>query len=98
MIDVAKVNRWVQEFLRQKGYRSGDADGTDFRKGGANAVRFKTGTSRGEVAITVWKGPNQIDVVRILNEDQSYDEGVKRIAQHIQPKVNPVDLDVLAEF
>lgn len=84
MIEPAKVVKLVNTRLQQMGYRPADADGQDFRKGGANSIRFKTGTSHGEVTVTVWRGPRQIDVLRIIS-DRSYDETMRKIEQYANP-------------
>jgi hypothetical protein len=67
MINVGQVRNQVVDYLAVHGYSPRDADGSDFAKPGST-TRFKVGTSRGEVAITVWERTKQIDVVRIVSD------------------------------
>lgn len=66
MINVGQVRNQVVDYLIMHGFNPRDADGSDFARPGTR-TRFKVGTSRGEVAITVWKGNKQTDVVRVIS-------------------------------
>lgn len=47
-----------------------DADGSDLQFGDDRSLRFKVGTSHGEVAIQVWREGQPVHVIRILNTVQ----------------------------
>lgn len=69
-LDVTQVVAWMNENLVSLHFKPRDADGSDFQYGDDRTLRFKTGTSRGEVAIQVWKNDQCTEVIRILNVDQ----------------------------
>lgn len=58
MLDVAATRRDLVRFLSSIGFEPRDADGADFASP-SSPVRFKVGTSYGEVAITCWDHRNQ---------------------------------------
>lgn len=70
--DIAAAVRTINEFLPTLGFEPRDADGNDFQRGADKDLRFKTGTSYGEVAIQiVHKGhANPRETIRILTDRQ----------------------------
>lgn len=89
MIDVQNAVKVVNSYLEGHGFKPRDADGNDFQYGDDRDLRFKTGTSRGEVAIQVVKTGQTTMVIRVLNDNQINDAKYqidKIIAEHV--KVN----------
>jgi hypothetical protein len=70
MIDVELGARRIVNNLREHDFRNRDADPTDFQFGMDPGLRFKVGTVRGEVTITVWKWAKQVEVIRVLSDAQ----------------------------
>lgn len=72
-IDVANVLRSVQNHLRRHGFAPRDADPTDFARRNDGRLRFKTGTSYGEVTVVPWfdkqRGRDR-EVIRIIMPHQ----------------------------
>lgn len=72
MINVPNVRRRIVSELAEWGWIPRDADGTDFaHPDNRNGLRFKIGTSYGEVAVTVWMGSQQMLAVRTIRDDQA---------------------------
>ena len=69
-LDVAATVKEVNDNLIGWGFTPRDADGNDFQRGDDTSLRFKTGTSRGEVAIQVYGRQTVIKVIRILQAHQ----------------------------
>lgn len=67
MIDVQATVAEVRAYLQARDFRPRDADITDYQSGRDASLRFKTGTSRGEVTVTVWRYARQIEVMRIIS-------------------------------
>lgn len=83
-MDVAKVRNQVVTYLRSEGFKPRDADGTDFADEDG-IFRFKVGTVYGEVTVTVWQGARCVDTIRVLNEEQSKQDGMRRIEDMLYP-------------
>lgn len=70
-LDIEAARGKIVANLADHGFLPRDADGADFQFGDDMTLRFKVGTSRGEVAITVWKYDRQAkDVIRVYTEAQ----------------------------
>lgn len=69
-MDVQGVVARVNAYLGEQHFVPRDADGSDYQFGDDRRLRFKTGTTRGEVAVQVWINDRPHRVIRILNEDQ----------------------------
>ena len=70
-LDIVKVRERIVKNLADHGFVPRDADDADFQFGTDMSLRFKVGTVRGEVAITVWVNDRQRkDVIRVLTEAQ----------------------------
>lgn len=71
MIDVEAGVKKINQHIMDQGMVARDADGSDFAFPDDTSLRFKTGTSRGEVAITVWVNDRQRkEVIRVLSDAQ----------------------------
>lgn len=68
--DVAAGVAAINKHLKEHDFRATGADGNDFQYGTDPGLRFKTGTSYGEVAVTVWKHQRQVQAIRAMNEEQ----------------------------
>lgn len=85
-LDVEIVVRKLNEFLEFKGFKRRDSDGSDFaRPDDRDGLRFKTGTSRGEVTVTVWVGSKPIKdrTIRVMRLEQTTpaQSEIKKIAR-----------------
>ncbi len=91
-LDEAKVLKAVHGILARHGIVARDADHADFGHPTITHTRFKTGTSYGEVTITVWKGNRQVQAIRILNENASWEQAKRDLDDHLIqfPQVNGV--------
>jgi hypothetical protein len=69
MIDAEQAVKQVWAELARLGFTPRDADGSDYQRGDDNSLRFKVGTSYGEVAIQVFRGKNPGGVLRIISEE-----------------------------
>lgn len=63
-LDVAKGVTLVNNNLNDLGFTPRDADGNDFQRGSDSALRFKTGTSMGEVTTLVLVENKQVEAIR----------------------------------
>lgn len=63
-LDVARGVEIIRNNLRDLGFTERDADGTDFQHGTDNHLRFKTGTSYGEVTTLVILDNQQVESIR----------------------------------
>lgn len=61
----------VCQALNQLGFVPRDADGSDYQRGDDQHIRFKVGTSYGEVAVQVVVDNKHVDVIRFLNLEQT---------------------------
>lgn len=68
MIDVVVVRQQVVAHLAQRGWHPRDADGSDFAGPGSD-LRFKVGTSRGEVAVTTWQDGSAMGAMRVISPE-----------------------------
>lgn len=67
MIDVVATRNTVADTLESMGFSNHDADISDFSRPNSD-VRFKVGTTRGEVSITVWREKRQTYALRIISD------------------------------
>lgn len=67
MIDAEQVYREVRGWLGGHGFAPRDADPTDLQRGNDSSLRFKVGTSRGEVAIQVLVDNKLRRVLRLIS-------------------------------
>lgn len=62
----------INKHIMEKDFRPRDADGSDFQYGTDPGLRFKTGTVRGEVTVSVWRYERRIqDPIRIFTDKQA---------------------------
>lgn len=54
--------------LAQLGFTPRDADGSDYQRGDDQSLRFKVGTSTGEVAVQIFRGKHPAGVMRAISE------------------------------
>lgn len=80
-IDVAAVRTEMVRYLADIGFTERDADGSDFQFGDDPGLRFKIGTSYGEVAVSVYN-PTRGQVLRIT-QDHHVDRAKTTLARVI---------------
>lgn len=70
--DIADAVKQVNKHIEWLGFVPRDADGNDFQRGDDRNLRFKTGTSYGEVAVQIVRDgkANPNETLRILNDQQ----------------------------
>lgn len=69
-IDVAAIRSQVADHLWVMGFEPRGADPSDFQRGTDSSLRFKVGTSYGEVAVQVLVNNKKDDVIRVVSEAQ----------------------------
>lgn len=86
VLDVEYVVSEINRYLEGHNFKPRDADPTDHQYGDDRSLRFKTGTSRGEVAVTILEDGKPNQIIRILNPDHMINAKYtidKRIRDHI---------------
>lgn len=81
-LGVAIIVAQVRKTLKELGFAPRDADPTDYQKGSDNTLRFKTGTSRGEVAVHILEAGRANEVLRIV-QPHHLDDVLRRVAERI---------------
>lgn len=79
MIDTQETIQIVNTKIVQMGFDPRDADRNDFQRGDDRGLRFKTGTSYGEVAIQVFGERAPICTLRIINPS-----GIEKVLNTLQ--------------
>lgn len=69
ILDVEYVVAQINQHLESHHFIPRDADPTDHQYGIDTSLRFKTGTSRGEVTIQILQEGRKTEFVRILQPD-----------------------------
>lgn len=71
MIDVEAGAKSIVQHLKGHDFRNAGADPTDFQYGSDPGLRFKVGTVRGEVTVSVWRHSRQIkQPIRCMSDAQ----------------------------
>lgn len=65
--DVVSTAQSVRDFLQDRGFVPRDADLTDLQRGDDSSLRFKVGTSYGEVSIQVWIDNKHERTIRVIS-------------------------------
>lgn len=86
MIDASEMVKKVWVELALLGFTPRDADGSDYQRGDDNSLRFKVGTSYGEVAVQVFRGKDPAGVLRIIS-DTSLDDSLEVMRQMADDQV-----------
>lgn len=99
MIDVQAVRKGIVEYLAEMGFVPRDADITDLQHGTDNSLRFKVGTSMGEVAVIAVYDSSQRNKVWRITQAHHIIEVRARIRDTIRDHWynTKVDTDLRAE-
>lgn len=79
-INVQSMRDRVITHLATRGFLPRDADGTDFAKVDST-IRFKVGTSYGEVAVTTWSGSVRVGPAVRINADAHFHDFVAHVEE-----------------
>lgn len=69
-IDIVAGAKALRQTLKEHNFTERDADGSDFQFGTDPSLRFKVGTVKGEVTLTVWKHARCVETIRVLTDEQ----------------------------